>query len=288
MNESSERPLHASAFASEVAQGERFRFGANWLRFLTTLDERRIQIAEQSLKDRLEVPDLNEKRFLDIGSGSGLFSLAARRLGARVVSFDFDPQSCASTSELKRRYFPDDADWQTREGSVLDPVFLETLGQFDVVYSWGVLHHTGQMWEAIRNAVGRVADGGTLFIAIYNDQGLASKLWRGTKKAYNRLPAPLRFLVLVPAFIRLWGPTTVKDILRGKPGESWRAYRTERGMSAWHDVIDWVGGYPFEVASVAAMSAFLRQFGFEPTQIKDCGRGHGCNEFVFRRGKMPN
>lgn len=283
MNEPREKSLQVSTFDSEVARGERFRFGANWQRFLTTLDEERIAIAEESLRDRLEVPDLKGKRFLDIGSGSGLFSLAARRLGAQVVSFDFDPQSVATTAELKRRYFPADPDWQVFEGSVLDRPFLETLGTFDVVYSWGVLHHTGQMWEAIGNAVERVDAGGTLFIAIYNDQGLASQLWRTTKKIYNRLPGPLRFLVLVPAFIRLWGPTTVKDLLRGKPGESWRTYRSQRGMSAWHDVVDWVGGYPFEVASVAAMTAFLRSHGFEPMQIRDCGRGHGCNEFVLRR-----
>lgn len=287
MGELREQLPAASTFDSEVAQGERFRFGENWQRFLTTLDEGRIAIAEESLRNRLEVSDLRGKRFLDIGSGSGLFSLAARRLGAQVVSFDFDPQSVASTAELKRRYFADDADWQILEGSVLDRLFLESLGTFDVVYSWGVLHHTGQMWEAIRSAITRVAAGGTLFLAIYNDQGLASKMWRTTKKTYNRLPASLRFLVLVPAFLRLWGPTTVKDLLRGKPGQTWRTYRSQRGMSAWHDVVDWVGGYPFEVASVSAMTEFLRPYGFEPAQIKDCGRGHGCNEFVFRRTTLP-
>src|SRR5579872_985738 len=168
MSESSEQPLESSTFDSEVARGTRFQFGANWLRFLTTLDDSRVAIAETSLCDRLEVSDLKAKRFLDVGSGSGLFSLAARRLGAQVVSFDFDPQSVASTSELKRRYFPDDADWQICEGSVLDRAFLKTLGAFDVVYSWGVLHHTGQMWTAIRNAIERVNAGGTLFLAIYN------------------------------------------------------------------------------------------------------------------------
>jgi 2-polyprenyl-3-methyl-5-hydroxy-6-metoxy-1,4-benzoquinol methylase len=123
--------------AKEIAQGERFEFGENWSRFLDVLDDERIFEAEKSLKQMLEVEDLAGKSFLDIGSGSGLFSLAARRLGARVHSFDYDPQSVASTRELRRRYFPEDADWSIEEGSILDEEYVRSLGKFDIVYSWG-------------------------------------------------------------------------------------------------------------------------------------------------------
>src|ERR1044072_5239228 len=99
----------------------------------------------------LEVDNLLGKKFLDVGSGSGLFSLAARRLGAQVHSFDYDPQSVACTGELRRRYFPDDLHWVVQQGSVLDQGYLASLGSFDVVYAWGVLHHTGAMWRALDN-----------------------------------------------------------------------------------------------------------------------------------------
>lgn len=118
--------------ATEVSQGQRFEFGANWARFLEVLDDCRITQAEQSLHDMLGVSDLQGKRFLDIGSGSGLFSLAARRLGATLHSFDYDSQSVACTRELKQRYFPDDSQWEIEEGSVLDGGYLSRLGQFDV------------------------------------------------------------------------------------------------------------------------------------------------------------
>ena len=130
-----------SLHAGEVARGQRFEFGKNWSRFLALLDDQRILDAEGSLKRMLELETLEGKSFLDAGSGSGLFSLAARRLGARVHSFDYDPHSVACTAELKRRYFPNDSSWKVEERSVLDQGYLGSLGTFDVVYSSGVLHH---------------------------------------------------------------------------------------------------------------------------------------------------
>ena len=133
----------ASQFQGEIYRGERFEFGKNWTRFLKGLGDERIAIAQRSLVDFLGEERLDGKTFLDVGSGSGLFSLAARRLGANVRSFDFDPSSVACTRELKRRYFPNDPYWIVEEESILDRGFIDQLGTYDIVYSWGVLHHTG-------------------------------------------------------------------------------------------------------------------------------------------------
>lgn len=265
----------------EIAAGRRFAFGENWQRFLSLLNERRILNAEDSLRSMLEVADLQGKSFLDIGCGSGLFSLAARRLGARVHSFDYDPQSVACAQELRRRYFPEDTNWRIDEGSALDLDYLQRLGRFDIVYSWGVLHHTGAMWPALDNAAGMVAPNGKLFIAIYNDQGKISDRWRAVKRAYNRLPGGLRFLVTVPVLIHLYWRRTAKDFLRLRPFESWRNEGRERGMSPWRDLIDWVGGYPFEVAKPEAILDFYLRRGFMLTRLVTCGGSLGCNEFVF-------
>src|SRR5262249_8424206 len=146
-------------------------------RFLRVLNDERITIAENSLKSMLKVASLTGMSFLDVGSGSGLFSLAARRCGAKVHSFDYDPESVACTLELKRRYFPGDSTWMVEQGSVLDLAYLNMLGTFDIVYSWGVLHHTGRMWQALNNVKPIVRMGGQLFIAIYNDQGEVTDHW---------------------------------------------------------------------------------------------------------------
>lgn len=272
-----------STHQQEVARGERFEFGANWQRFINQLDERRIALAEESLRKRLGLADLHGRRFVDIGSGSGLFSLAARRLGATVHSFDYDPQSVACTRELKQRYFSGDSRWVVESGSVLDAEYMKTLGHWDIVYSWGVLHHTGDQWRALGNVAELPANGGRLFIALYNDQGWGSRAWTWTKAAYCSAPRPLRAVILGLSMIRLWGPTTLRDLLKGRPGATWRAYREagERGMTPWRDVIDWVGGYPFEVSRPEEVFDFLHRRGFQLDKLKTCGGGHGCNEFVF-------
>src|SRR5712692_8189559 len=122
--------------SGEILGGERFAFGENWARFLALLDDQRIKDAEESLQSKLGVEDLAGKSLLDIGSGSGLFSLAARRLGARVHSFDYDPGSVACAWELKERFFPGDTRWTIDQGSVLDAAYLHSLGRFSVVYAW--------------------------------------------------------------------------------------------------------------------------------------------------------
>ncbi len=271
-----------AAHAHEVDSGERFEFGRNWSKFLGSLDEERIARAEESLKQMLNVASsLQSRSFLDVGSGSGLFSLAAHRLGAQVHSFDYDTDSFASTAELRRRYFPDDGEWRVEQGSVLDKAYLGSLGKFDIVYSWGVLHHTGSMWQALENVVPLVKPGGNLFIAIYNDQGRQSRRWRSVKKTYNSLPRNLRFLVLWPAFLQMWWKRLLKDVLAGQPLRSFRNYKALRGMSLWHDVVDWVGGYPFEVAKPEEIFDFFYERGFHLVRMKTQGRDLGCNEFVF-------
>ncbi len=274
--------------ATEVATGERFEFGKNWEWFLQTLNDEKIENAIESLRNMLETDSLRGKSFLDIGSGSGLFSLAARRLGARVYSFDYDPHSVNCTAELRRRYFPDDELWTVAEGSALDAEYLKSLGHFDVVYSWGVLHHTGAMWTALDNAATAVADGGKLFIAIYNDQGTASRRWTKVKQRYNQLPKGLRFLVLWPSFWVLYWRPLIKDFAHGKPFDTIRSYsKNQRGMSFWQDLVDWVGGYPFEVAMPEQIFNFYRERGFILTRLVTCRGTLGCNEFVFERAAPP-
>jgi 2-polyprenyl-3-methyl-5-hydroxy-6-metoxy-1,4-benzoquinol methylase len=270
----------------EVKSGERFEFGKNWARFLKSLNENRVLQAEKSLSEMLEVNSLAGKSFLDIGSGSGLFSLAARRLGAKVFSFDYDPQSFDCTRELKSRFFADDFDWQIEQGSVLDEDYLRSLGKFDVVYSWGVLHHTGNMRQALANAAIPVAEHGKLFIAIYNDTGSQARRWLWIKQTYNRLPSALRPLFAAVVIAPEEAKNFARAVFTLKPLEyfrGWTNYQSERGMNRWRDIVDWVGGLPYEYAAPEEIFEFYKQRGFRLTKIKCKGVGLGCNEFVFQR-----
>ena len=279
-------PRVVERYQREMQGNERFAFGENWKAFLSVLSDQRIAEAEKSLKEMLEADELEGKTFLDVGSGSGLFSLAARRLGAKVHSFDYDPGSVWCANELKRRYFKEDARWTIQQGSVLDEEYLAGLGAFDVVYAWGCLHHTGDMWKALGNVDACVKPEGRLFISIYNDQGRRSARWRKIKKTYVRSKGFARFVILSLCFLRLWGPATLRDIAKSKPFRTWREYQKRRGMSPLHDVLDWVGGYPFEVSKPERIVHFYKAKGYALSRLQTCGNSLGCNEYVFL--KRPN
>jgi 2-polyprenyl-6-hydroxyphenyl methylase/3-demethylubiquinone-9 3-methyltransferase len=246
----------------EIKAKSRFEFGKNWRRFLRLLDGRRVEEAESSLRQVLDFINLEGKTFLDVGSGSGLFSLAARRLGAKVLSFDYDPDSVACTLQVKATFFPTDQDWRVEPGSALDRDYLCSLGTFDVVYSWGVLHHTGAMWDALENMSPLVKQGGKLFIAIYNDQGKMSDFCRNVKKIYNRTPQAIRFAISWPIGTFILVGMTLSDICHVRRPRIISKSPARRGMSLWTDILDWVGGYPFEVASRNQIIDFYQCRGF--------------------------
>jgi 2-polyprenyl-6-hydroxyphenyl methylase/3-demethylubiquinone-9 3-methyltransferase len=254
----------------------RFTFGKNWTNFLSIINEDRIAEATARLSEALG--DLRGKSFLDVGSGSGIHSLAAVRLGAsRVHSFDYDPQSVACTREMKKRFAPG-ANWSIEQGSVLDENYLRSLGQFDIVYSWGVLHHTGNMWKALELVAIPAVE--KLMVAIYHDQGWKSRFWQFYKRAYNRRSRPVQWLMEVLVLGWAWGKPFVR-----RPRQTmarWKNYIRDRGMSPWYDVVDWAGGYPFEVAAPEKLVSFFIQRGFmlEHSEIRG---GGNCNDFVFCR-----
>jgi 2-polyprenyl-6-hydroxyphenyl methylase/3-demethylubiquinone-9 3-methyltransferase len=274
--------------AKEVAEGERFEFGTNWSKFLSVLDEERILQAEKSLCEMLELENLQGKTFLDIGSGSGLFSLAARRLGAKVHSFDFDTKSFNCTKELRRRFFENDINWVIEQGSALDSEYIKSLGKFDIVYSWGVLHHTGEMWKALENADLPVKTGGKLFIAIYNDTGSQTARWHWIKKTYCRLPkllkTPFAVVAIIPdEFRQLFN--AIIDLNPMRYIRTWTQYKNSRGMNRWNDIIDWVGGYPYEVASADELFELYKAKGYNLTKLKTKNVGLGCIELVLEKVK---
>ncbi len=267
--------------AQEIASKKRFSFGKNWNAYLESVNQNHIASATASFQEMMQVESLLGKRFLDIGSGSGMSSLVAHLLGADVYSFDYDPQSTACTQTIRER-FGNGKNWQVSSGSILDQSFLDGLGKFDIVYSWGVLHHTGAMWQAIDNAAALVKDKGLFFIAIYNDQGLRSKLWLVVKKFFN-FSWWSRSVVIGVFFPYFFITGFVADVLQLKnPFTRFKNYHKRRGMSLEHDWLDWLGGLPFECASAGALNSYMAEKGFAVKHQKTTRR-LGCHELVYEK-----
>ena len=269
-----------------AAPDDAFRFGRNWQEYVAEhLNPERERIARDSVADLVGV-DLNGKTFLDIGSGSGLFSLAAHALGAaRIVSVDVDPDSVASTRHLRESAGAPD-NWTVIAGSILDPQLVDELEPADVVYSWGVLHHTGDMWPAIANAAKLVKPGGRFVIAIYNDARGArffdSRRWLAIKRLYGRLPRAGKTAMESGYRGYFWA----NKLRQGINPRRWEAdYRRTRGMAFKTDVADWLGGYPYEYASADEIVRYckqtceLRSVEVRPVPDNDTAN----NEFVFER-----
>lgn len=222
-----------------------FEFGKNWKRYLPVANQKRLNIAIQSIKDFTGFDNLDGKLFIDAGCGSGFFSLAAYKLGAKVISFDID-QNSLNCCDFFREQEGNPNNWKIEQGSILDTEFLKSLPKADIVYSYGVLHHTGNLKQALANIKIPVKDNGYLLIAIYNTiyGKNGSKVWEKRKRRYNLMPSFIQWFLVLKYLIRF---TFLPEIIQGKnPLKSWQEYEQKRGESKWIDAIDWVGGYPYE------------------------------------------
>lgn len=239
---------------------DRFEFGRNWEFYSKRVDEDRIARAVEHLKESFGCDSMEGKTFLDVGSGSGLFSVAACRLGAEVTAFDFDDKSVA-TSERMLEVFAPSATYRVMRGDATSAQFIESLPDFDFVYSWGVLHHTGEMWKSLRLLSALVRRGKSRWVlALYNDAGRTSTRWHLLKRIYVSQPW-LRPMLIVWTYVEFWLFHQMKAASKGQnPLASWKQYsETSRGMSPFRDIVDWAGGLPYEFVSVDELLAFAEE-----------------------------
>lgn len=279
---------------------KKFAFGANWKQYVgKALTSERVLEARQSLLAYLPEEDY-KGFFIDIGCGSGIFSLAALAMGcARCVSIDVDRESLEAARIVKDRFsrlVPSAASWDIVCGDILNLADTVALtGRGDIVYSWGVLHHTGDMYRAIANAARLVKPGGYFIIALYN-HAPSSDLWLVVKRAYVHAPAFIQMLMVWFFYgyaMVLFGMSFLIHLIFQRRV---RLPKQRRGMSHFYNMVDWVGGYPYEYASHEEVAAFVENIGFaliKTPSVLSSRASHwwdrctfkntGNNEFVFKK-----
>lgn len=234
-----------------------FAFGENWAGYSALIDESRIHQAELGLTRLVGQYFLNGKSMLDIGCGSGLHTLAALRLGAgRVVAVDIDPNCVETTRKVVGQHYSH-ANVEMLQSSVFD-LDSDKVGKFDLVYSWGVLHHTGAMHEALAHAAAFVAPGGLFVFALY-EKTLLCPFWKREKKFYAHSSPSVQnairsvYLALVRFSFAIRGKSFQKHLAE---------YKSGRGMDYPHDVHDWLGGYPYESIASDQVETYMTALGF--------------------------
>jgi 2-polyprenyl-6-hydroxyphenyl methylase/3-demethylubiquinone-9 3-methyltransferase len=267
--------------------GSHFAFGENWANYAESLSEHEIDQAEEGLRRLLDAETLAGRSFLDIGCGSGVHSLAALRLGAsQIVACDIDPMSVQTAQTVLQRFAIAKDRSRVFEMSVF-ALDAARVGTFDVVYSWGVLHHTGDMARAMAAASSLVAPDGLFVFALYR-RTLLCPLWVFEKRWYASA-SPTQQRAMRRAYI---AARALVERLRGRSLESYIAnYRGNRGMSFEHDVHDWLGGYPYESISPDQVDAIMSASGLSLVRRQTDTRllrrigllGTGCDEYVYRR-----
>jgi 2-polyprenyl-3-methyl-5-hydroxy-6-metoxy-1,4-benzoquinol methylase len=261
-----------------------FDFGKNWEDFSrNALDPEKVRQAQVDFQKLLSEIPLEGRSFLDIGFGQGLSLLSAASAGARCLGIDINPRCLQVLDQNRKTFFPDIGGERIAclQGSILDPESIHKLQshsfskdeRFEIVHSWGVLHHSGAMLQAIQNSANLVSSHGHLVLAIYQAHW-SSPLWKLIKYVYNRSPVLAQwFLILIfypMIYLAKWLVT------RKNPKNK------NRGMDFYHDVIDWVGGHPYEYATQAQIVSYLKELGFELIRFFPPATPIGCMEFVFR------
>ncbi len=258
-------------------QDPRFGFGRNWQDFMRRrFSEERVEISRRHLLDFLGLEDLKGRSFLDIGCGSGIHSLAAFRSGAKsVYSFDYDANSVSAT-RVCHEIAGGPANWVITQGSVLDEAFLEkSVPKASLVYSWGVLHHTGDVRGAIQGAASRVLPEGFFYIALYSadaDVRPSPEYWLEVKRRYNRASWLSQQAMVFWYILRHMGILAVWRRLKHDNGV--------RGMSLLVDIRDWLGGWPMEYVRDAEVVSRCESLGLTHIRTRT---GEACHEYLFRR-----
>ena len=214
------------------------------------------------------------KKVLDAGSGSGMVSIAFAVMGASVTGVDITSK-CIENGRKRAKAFGVECRFVQSDLTMLD-----LHEDFDIIYSWGVLHHTADAKASFFRLVEHLRPGGEIIIAVYLRTAFSS-FWNFSRVFYQSSPGFAKTAFRRSASVLLNGYDAVRKALMKK-----ERYML-RGTSNEELVNDWFGVPHRTFHTYTEVYEWFREKGLDYRLVNPAtGRFKSTSNFVVR-GSRP-
>lgn len=210
--------------------------------------------------------NIENKIVLDAGCGTGIAAISFKKLGAnKVIGIDISKKSLLTAKKLA-----EEAGVKLKfiTGDLLN---LPLKGNFDIIHSFGALHHTGDTKGAFANLINLLGENGQFYLALY---------WRTRLTFLHQFIR--KILRLLPE--SAWEPIS-KFITKFMVGKK----KTQRGFDGYGEALDWLCVPHRDHYRPEEIKKWFKEYNMQSELlVKQTGRFKSTSNFVIRGFKVQD